>query len=77
MIEISKLTDKDIGRWVEYRRNYPERVHIETGKIKSWNDTYIFVVYKCNGEWHRFKDFTGVSTNPEDLFFTEKEGNNL
>jgi len=66
MIKIKNLTEKDIGRWVIYddKVRPPEK-----GRIKSWNDKYIFVVYKCNGEWDRFQDFTGVATNPADLEF--------
>lgn len=68
MIDRSSLTESDIGRWVEYH-GYDG--WIEKGRIKSWNDKYIFVVYKCNGEWCRFQDFTGTATSPEDLFFSE------
>jgi hypothetical protein len=42
----------------------------EKGRLKSWNDKFIFVVFKCNGEWDRFQDFTGVATHPKDLRFT-------
>lgn len=63
-MDIKTLTKSDIGRWVEYRGGAGE---VERGRIKSWNDSYIFVVYKCNDEWDRFQDFTGVSTRPEDL----------
>ena len=66
MIDIAQLRKSDIGRWVEYHGSGGE---IERGKLKSWNDTYIFVVYKCSGEWKRFKDFTGAATSPRDLKF--------
>lgn len=66
MIDIAQLRKLDIGRWVEYRGTGGE---IERGKLKSWNDEYIFVVYKCGGEWDRFKDFTGVATSPKELSF--------
>ena len=66
MIDIATLRKSDIGRWVEYRGTGGE---VERGKIKSWNDEYIFVVYKCAGEWNRFQDFTGQSTRPKDLHF--------
>ena len=70
VIEIKNLTQKDIGRWVVYNDGFhpPEK-----GRIKSWNDKYIFVVYRCNGEWERFQDFAGVATRPEDLEFLEVE----
>ena len=58
-----------VGDWVEYHGMAGE---VERGRVKSWNDTYIFVVYKCAGEWDRFLDFTGVATSPEDLVVVEK-----
>ena len=60
------VTNKDIGRFVEYRGGAGER---ERGRIKSFNDTWIFVVYKCDNQWSRFKEFTGVATDPKDLFY--------
>ena len=71
MIDISKLTEKDIGRWVLYKAG---GCNSGLGKIKSYGDCYIFVVYKCKGEWNRFKEFTGVATKPKDLQFCEVLG---
>lgn len=68
MIDISRLTSSDIGRWVEYT---PKN---ERGKIKSWNDSGIFVVYDCAGEWSNFKDYTAAHTRPEDLVFVNVTG---
>jgi len=68
MIKIKDLRKKDIGRWVTYQALDGHR---EEGKLKSWNDRFIFVVYNCNYEWDRFKDFTGAATRPEDLYFKE------
>ena len=68
MIDIEKLTDKDVGRWVVYVDMVREP---EIGRIKSWNDKYVFVVYKCNGDWKNFQKYTGVATDPRDLFFVE------
>jgi len=65
MIHIKELEKRDVGHWVTYIGNGPDAW--ETGRIKSWNDKFIFVVYKCNDEWDRFKEFTGVATNPKDL----------
>lgn len=70
MIDIGELKKEDIGRWVLYEGSSGEK---EKGKIKSWNDKFIFVVYKCNHEWNRFQDFTGCATKPEDLSFTTIE----
>jgi len=64
MINIDKLTPGDIGRWVTYTPTVRE---LEKGRIKSWNDKFIFVVYHCDNQWDRFQDFTGCATDPEDL----------
>lgn len=66
MIDLTQLAKKDVGRWVGYARR---EGGVERGRIKSWNDEFIFVVYRCNNEWHRFQDFTAAATNPEDLIF--------
>jgi len=65
MIDPKTLTDSDIGRWIEYRGSGGER---ELGKLKSWNDKVIFVVFKCDEQWDRFEDFTGEAVYPADLF---------
>lgn len=64
MIQLKYLSKANIGEWVTYRGQVGE---VERGRIKSWNEENIFVVYKCNNEWHRFDDFTGVATDPNDL----------
>lgn len=68
MIEITSLTQEDVGRWVTYTASDG---HTETGKLKSWNDTYIFVVYNANDNWDgdHWKDYTAAATRPEDLEF--------
>jgi len=66
MIDLVGLRKSDIGRWVEYAATFGDA---ERGKLKGWNDKFIFVVYKCAGEWNRFKDYTGQATSPEDLKF--------
>ena len=68
MIDIAQLREENIGDWVEYNGNAGEQ---ERGRIKGWNNSNIFVVYKCAGEWKRFKDFTGQATNPEQLKFVK------
>lgn len=69
MINISELTQEDIGRWVIYRSSGGDK--IERGKLKSWNQWNIFVVYNANDNWDgdHWKDYTGASTRPEDLEF--------
>jgi len=66
MIDITKLTTEDVGRWVVYLANKAWR---EEGRIKDWNDKYIFVVYTCDNNWDHFLHYTGVSTRPGDLSF--------
>ena len=71
MIYVKDLKEEDIGKWVIYTPDFglPEK-----GKIKSWNDKFIFVVYKCDDQWQRFEEYTGCATNPEDLnFAADKE----
>jgi len=37
------------------------------GIIKSHNTHTAYVVYKCNNNWSKYQDYTGVSTNISDL----------
>lgn len=57
MIEISKLTEADKGRKVNYHREFSEP---EFGVLSSWNDSYIFV---------RFKGPNGEACEPADVSF--------
>ena len=66
MIEIATLTEADRGRWVTYCTR-PE--HRERGRIKSWNDRFVYVVYRCGDDWDNFADFTAAPTLPQDLSF--------
>ncbi len=70
MIEISKLTEKDVGKWVLFQPPY-QKDKSELGKIKSWNKTYIYVVYRCAYDWNNFKNYTSVPTDPDTLIFSE------
>lgn len=69
MIDIELLCLEDIGRLVIYR-TYGG---VEEGIIKSWNDTFIFVVYLGTNQdkRQRFMDYTAAATKPEDLEFIE------
>ena len=62
---IEDLKKTDIGRWVEYNNGFGE----EKGRIKSWNEEYVFVVYNCEGDG--FEKFTGVPTRPQNLEFVD------
>ena len=68
-IQIENLNKSDKGRWVNYKPSYPH-TKLEKGRIKSWNDTYIFVVYKCDEDWDNFVNYAGCATPPEYLSFT-------
>ena len=57
MINISELTEKDIGRNVLYHREFCES---QVGKLSSWNSKYVFV---------RFRGPTGEACEPEDVTF--------
>ena len=65
MIQLGNLSKNDIGRWVEYCSPYSS----EQGRIKSWNDKWVFVVYKCDDDWDNFKNYTGCATSPDELNF--------
>lgn len=69
MIDLAQLRKEDIGKWVLHDNGFTK----EKGKIKSWNDHFIFVVYKCTGEWDNFMDYTGCATKPEELSYTTLE----
>ncbi len=70
MIDIAELRKEDIGKWVLYIAPHGKT---EKGRIKSWNEKYLFVVYKCDGEWDKFQNYTGAATCPKDLRFTTAE----
>ena len=67
MIEITNLIPTDRGRWVQYRDRFDSK--LDLGRIKSWNEKFIFVVYRCAGNWDDFENYTGVSTDPSNLNF--------
>jgi len=71
MIEIGQLTKRDVGRWVIYQPGYGPH---ERGKIKSWNAMFVFVVYKCDGKWDEYENYTGCATKPEDLTIMHARG---
>jgi len=68
MINIKELTKEDIGRWIVYNDGLD---NLEYGKLKSWNDNTIFVVFKCNDEWDNFQNYTGQSCSPKNLTFED------
>ena len=67
MINVQELSHRDIGRWVEYEDAVGRK---EKGRIKSWNNKWIFVVYNCDNKWDEFENYTGCATNPRDLIYS-------
>ena len=67
MVDISKLTAKDIGKRVKCIGANTGKA--ENGIIKSWNSAYVFVVYRCGNDWGNFRNYTACATKPEDLEF--------
>lgn len=58
-------TKPDIGSRVTYINYNGSKEH---GIVKSHGgNNVIFVVYKCNGEWNRYKDFTAAATDIDNL----------
>lgn len=69
MIDIATLEAKDIGTWVKYNPTG------EKGRIKSFSlrAGWVYVVFKCGGEWDRYKEFTAAACLPRHLSFYEEE----
>jgi len=65
MINVNRLEETDVGRWVEYRPSVGPKVE---GRIKSWNEKWIFVVYYCDGKWDEYQNYTAAATEPNDLY---------
>jgi len=72
MIDISKLEESDKGRWVQFIKYYGDDAKA-LGKIKSWNNKYIFVVFQCDREWKNYADYIGEAVDPSRLEFVDKE----
>ena len=70
MIDINTLTEADVGRWVNYTPTVGPK---EPGRLRSWNDKWVFIVYKCDNQWNRFQDFTAAATDPDELEFQTRE----
>ena len=68
MIDPKKLTPKDVGKKVIYDCGIRDT---QPGRIKSWNEKWVFVVYHCDNDWDNFQNYTAAATDPTDLFFDE------
>lgn len=61
-----KFSEADIGAWVMYEAYQ----NAQKGRIKSFNDRWVFVVYSCDGNWGNYTEYTAEATSPAKLFFT-------
>ncbi len=61
------LTGADIGKWVEFASHNGA----EQGRIKSFNDKWIFVVFHCADNWDDFRNYTAAACAPESITFIE------
>ncbi len=63
------------GDSVHYMPDHYKTIdHFENGVVKKIAPNgNVFVVYNCNGEWHRYKEYTAASTKPEDLYMGWKQ----
>lgn len=64
-ISIGALTKADIGRYVEYTSHNTTK----KGRIKSFNDSWIFVVFHCDNQWDNYKDYIAAACSPKNLTF--------
>ena len=67
MITIEQLK---VGASVHYQPEHYGNDRWENGIIKEIRYNVkdaVWVVYNCNGEWHRYKDYTSAKTNLYDL----------
>jgi hypothetical protein len=66
----NRLIDLEVGLWVEYRDGTSREPQV--GRVKSWNDKFVFVVFHCNNLWDDFKDYTGQAVRLKDLDYHEQ-----
>ena len=60
MIDLASLTDKDRGAWVQFT-GFGMR---QRGRIKTWNDRFIYVVYRSGGHSEDYEPYTAAPTLP-------------
>ncbi len=65
--DIAKLR---IGDKVHYHPEHHSKSQWENDMIKEIredNTSGVWVVYRCDGNWHKFKEYTSALTNLRDL----------
>ena len=65
-MNIKTMRKSHVGRFVKYLPTG------EMGRIKSWNDSYIFVVFNCDDSWYDYEKYTAQSCLPSDLKLTSE-----
>jgi len=70
MVALEKLVESDKGRYVWYYDQGANKGQL--GRVKSWNDTVMFVVYNCGNQWNDFENYTAAATNPAHLTWSNK-----
>ena len=87
MINIGQLTPRQVGEYVYYTPtdlqalladrslSDSERAELvasrERGRLKSYNDTTIYVVFNCGDQWDNYQNYTGQGCDPTDLTFID------
>jgi hypothetical protein len=51
------VSNPEFGQWVGVNTLNNGQEDYSAGRIKSWNEKDIFVVFKCDGNWNRFSDY--------------------
>ena len=65
-----KQSDLKVGDSVRYQPAHYGNDRWENGVVKeipAHTIEGVRVVYNCNGEWHRYQDYTSAMTHMEDL----------
>jgi hypothetical protein len=69
MIDPAKLNQLEHpGAWVVYQPHFGNK---EVGRIKSWDEESVWVVFKCDDRWDLYKNYTAMMCNPTQLEFAE------
>lgn len=71
-IDHTKLSYRHLGNWVRFDQQHGES---RFGRLKTWNEKYVFVVFSCGGDWDNWHNYTGQSCNPDDCAFVDKPTN--
>lgn len=66
-----KRDDLKKGLWVAYIPRHGGEP--EVGRVKSWNDKWVFVVYKCANNWDQYEDYTAAATDIKDLVIYNRD----